>query len=239
SSDLLQYLPVISNHDQKLLQVEVFSRVSWQGQTLSAARFWPMVEQHRLAARFDLVVIEKVFHSMDDLDKDAEPVRFCINLSPASVLDESFHQSLAELLARYPQQARRIALEVPEFALYSAEHAIARLALKLQPFGVDVGIDQVGTGTMAFAYLQRLPLAYVRIDGSFNRGVHLAQDHKFYIQSMVQIAHNLDLLVLAEGLEEAPDVNAVRQTGVDGLGGYYFTRPLDSLEDAVSWRPTV
>ncbi|KZZ10281.1 hypothetical protein A3746_27700 [Oleibacter sp. HI0075] len=235
----LQYLPVISNHDQKLLQVEVFSRVSWQGQTLSAARFWPMVEQHRLAARFDLVVIEKVFHSMDDLDKDAEPVRFCINLSPASVLDESFHQSLAELLARYPQQARRIALEVPEFALYSAEHAIARLALKLQPFGVDVGIDQVGTGTMAFAYLQRLPLAYVRIDGSFNRGVHLAQDHKFYIQSMVQIAHNLDLLVLAEGLEEAPDVNAVRQTGVDGLGGYYFTRPLDSLEDAVSWRPTV
>ena len=56
---------------------------------------------------------------------------------------------------------------------------------------------------------------------------------------MVQIAHNLDLLVLAEGLEEAPDVNAVRQTGVDGLGGYYFTRPLDSLEDAVSWRPTV
>ncbi len=235
----LQYLPVISNHDQKLLQVEVFSRVSWQGQTLSAARFWPMIEQHRLAARFDLVVIEKVFNSMDDLDKDSEPVRFCINLSPASVLDESFHQSLAELLARYPQQARRIALEVPEFALYSAEHAIARLALKLQPFGVDVGIDQVGTGTMAFAYLQRLPLAYVRIDGSFNRGVHLAQDHKFYIQSMVQIAHNLDLLVLAEGLEEAPDVNAVRQTGVDGLGGYYFTRPLDSLEDAVNWRPAV
>ena len=106
---------------------------------------------------------------------------------------------MAELLARYPQQARRIALEVPEFALYSAEHAIARLALKLQPFGVDVGIDQVGTGTMAFAYLQRLPLAYVRIDGSFNRGVHLAQDHKFYIQSMVQIAHNRICWCLRKG----------------------------------------
>lgn len=232
----LQFLPVISNRDQQLLQVEVFSRVTWEGEILPAARFWPMIEQHRLAARFDLVVVEKVIHAIDVLSPSEVSPRFCINLSPASVLDEDFHQALAALLAQYPGQARRIALEVPEFALYSAEHAIARLALKLQPYGVHIGIDQVGTGTMAFAYLQRLPLAYVRIDGSFNRGVHQAQDHKFYIQSMVQIAHNLDLLVLAEGLEEAPDVDAVRQTGVDGLGGYYFTRPLADLNAAVNWK---
>jgi len=163
----------------------------------------------------------------------------CINLSPASVLDESFHHDLVMLLEKYPTEARRISLEVPEFALYSAEHAIARLALRLQVCGVEVGIDQVGTGSMAFAYLQRLPLAYVRIDGSFNRGVHQAQDHRFYIQSMVQIAHNLDLLVLAEGLEDEPDVQAVRQTGVDGLGGYYFTRPMSDLVQAVQWQPAV
>jgi len=88
---------------------------------------------------------------------------------------------------------------------------------------------------MAFAYLQRLQLDYVRIGGSFNRGVHLAQDHRFFIQSMVQIAHNLDLLVLAEGLEDEQDVTAIRHTGVDGLGGYYFSRPINSLEDALNW----
>ncbi|MEK9713784.1 MAG: EAL domain-containing protein [Thalassolituus sp.] len=235
----LEFLPVISNKNQRLLQIEVFSRVRWQGQTLSAARFWPMVEQHRLASRFDLVVIEKVLSGMADLPLESDDVRLCINLSPASVLDENFHHDLVLLLERYPTEARRIALEVPEFALYSAEHAIARLALRLQVCGVEVGIDQVGTGSMAFAYLQRLPLAYVRIDGSFNRGVHQAQDHRFYIQSMVQIAHNLDLLVLAEGLEDEPDVQAVRQTGVDGLGGYYFTRPMSDMVQAVQWQPAV
>lgn len=232
----LQFLPVVSNHDQSLLQIEVFSRVRWQGQTLSAARFWPMVEQHRMAPGFDLCVIEQVLEEVANQVQGSEAPRFCVNLSPASVLDETFHEELLALLARYPNQARQLALEVPEFALYSAEHAIARLALRLQPLGVGVGIDQVGTGTMAFAYLQRLPLAYVRIDGSFNRGVHEAQDHRFYIQSMVQIAHNLDLLVLAEGLEDEKDVTAVRQTGVDGLGGYYFTRPLEHLNDALNWR---
>lgn len=230
----LQFLPVISNRTKQVLQVEVFSRIEWQGQVLSAARFWPMVEQHRLASRFDLQVISSVLKRMRLLELD-DNIRFCINLSPASVIDENFHQSLLALFREYRDQAKHVALEVPEFALYSSEHAMARLALLLQPYGVDMGIDQVGTGTMAFAYLQRLPLAYVRIDGSFNRGVHQAQDHRFYIQSMVQIAHNLDLLVLAEGLEDDLDVTAVKQTGVDGLGGYYFTRPLTDINEAVNW----
>jgi diguanylate cyclase (GGDEF)-like protein len=232
----LQFLPVMSNRDKRVLQVEVFSRIEWQGQALSAARFWPMVEQHRLASRFDLQVISSVLKRMRLLDLD-DDIRFCINLSPASVIDEEFHQSLLALFREHRDQAKHVALEVPEFALYSAEHAIARLALLLQPYGVGMGIDQVGTGTMAFAYLQRLPLAYVRIDGSFNRGVHQAQDHRFYIQSMVQIAHNLDLLVLAEGLEDELDVTAVKQTGIDGLGGYYFTRPLTDINEAVDWMP--
>jgi len=93
----------------------------------------------------------------------------------------------------------------------------------------------VGTGSMAFAYLQRLPLDYVRIDGSFNRGLHKAQDHKFFIQSMVQIAHNLDLLVLGEGLEDTSDVEVLRSTGVDGLSGYYFCKPMTDLNVAQNW----
>jgi EAL domain-containing protein (putative c-di-GMP-specific phosphodiesterase class I) len=88
---------------------------------------------------------------------------------------------------------------------------------------------------LAFAYLQRLPLSYLRIAGSFNRGLHLALDHKFFIQSMVQIAHNLDLVVLGEGIESENDIEALRQTGVDGMGGYYFTPPINTLADALIW----
>ena len=55
------------------------------------------------------------------------------------------------------------------------------------------------------------------------------------VQSMVQIAHNLDLQVLAEGLEQAEDVHTVRQTGVDGLGGYYFCKPFVTLREVLTW----
>jgi diguanylate cyclase (GGDEF)-like protein len=231
----LQFLPVISNRNRRLLQFEVFSRIVWQGETLSAARFWPMVEQHQLAARYDASIVAQVLALLEQ-HAPQKGIRYCINISPASVLDEQFHQWLVELFRASPALAAHIALEVPESSLTGIETALARLAIQLKPFGVTLGVDQVGTGSMAFAYLQRLPLDYIRIDGSFNRGLHQAQDHRFFIQSMVQIAHNLDLLILGEGIEEADDVSVLRQTGVDGMSGYFFSKPLATLEDAHAWQ---
>jgi EAL domain-containing protein (putative c-di-GMP-specific phosphodiesterase class I) len=124
---------------------------------------------------------------------------------------------------------------VAEFSIVNIEPSLVRLAGNLKSKGVQLGVDQVGTGSLAFAYLQRLPLSYLRIAGSFNRGLHLSLDHKFFIQSMVQIAHNLDLQVFGEGVENENDIAALKQTGVDGMGGYYFSRPIDNLADALRW----
>ena len=117
------------------------------------------------------------------------------------------------------------------------ESALLRLADVVQPYGVQLGVDQVGTGSMAFAYLQRLPLRYLRIDGSFNRGLAQASDHRFFVQSMVQIAHSLDLLVLAEGVEQKDDVQALWQVGVSALSGYAFSHPQAELTQALTcWK---
>ncbi|MAD46137.1 MAG: hypothetical protein CMH98_14135 [Oceanospirillaceae bacterium] len=232
----LQFMPVLCHRNNRILQYEVLTRLSWQDEIISAARFWPMVEQHQLAARYDLAIIARVIRQL--VKQPPRPdVRYCVNLSAASVLDDEFHHQLQSLLAESPELAGYLALEVAEPALPGAEAALARLAMVLRPFRIALGVDQVGTGNMAFAYLQRLPLDYIRIDGSFNRGLHQAQDRKFFIQSMVQIAHNLDLLVLGEGVEENADVAVLRQTGVDGMSGYYFSRPLLSLSDAHQWQP--
>lgn len=238
----LQFMPIISNTDQAVLQFEVFSRIQWQGESLSAARFWPMVEQHQMASQYDLCIVEKVLNALVETDQNlaaeaGQAARYCINISPASVMDERFHQALNDLFNHYCDVSPLVALEVPEFALANIEVALERLARLIAPCGVAVGVDQVGTGSMAFAYLQRLPLNYVRIDGSFNRGLHKAQDNKFFIQSMVQIAHNLDLWVLGEGLEEISDIEALSATGVDGMSGYYFSRPMTDLAQAQSWQP--
>ncbi|QQD22234.1 EAL domain-containing protein [Oceanospirillaceae bacterium ASx5O] len=232
----LLFQPVLAADGKTLQQLEVFSRIEWQGQSFSAGRFWPMVEQHHLAAQFDALIVRNVLRQLQQQVLPAG-VRCCVNISPASVLNDAFQRQLQQWLAAAPEAAARLALELPESSLPGTEAALLRLADVVQPFGVALGVDQVGTGSMAFAYLQRLPLQYLRIDGSFNRGLAQAGDHRFFVQSMVQIAHSLDLQVLAEGVEQPADVQALQQVGVGGLSGYAFSRPSARLQDALNWQP--
>jgi len=242
----LHYQPILDTRGERIIQYEVLSRIHDQAGIISAARFWPMIERHQLAPQFDLLVIKTLlqqFQSCNGLLKtqhvelDSKPTKFCINLSAASVLSEDFHNQLEKLFDAHPQWHEYLAIEVAEFSIANIESSLARLAHRLKEKGVELGVDQVGTGSLAFAYLQRLPLSYLRIAGSFNRGLHQALDHKFFIQSMVQIAHNLDLQVLGEGVEGEQDIQALRLTGVDGMAGYYFTKPINNLADALKWLP--
>jgi diguanylate cyclase (GGDEF)-like protein len=237
----LHYQPILDTRGENVIHFEVLSRIYDQQGMISAARFWPMIERHQLTPNFDLLVIQTLLKQLQAsaLDTSEMQKKFCINLSAASILRESFHDQLEALLDEYPQWREFLCIEVAEFSISHIESPLARLAHRLKSKGVDLGIDQVGTGSLAFAYLQRLPLSYLRIAGSFNRGLHLALDHKFFIQSMVQIAHNLDLQVLGEGVENKDDIEALRQTGVDGMGGYYFTHPISDLTTALSWKVDV
>jgi len=238
----LHFQPILNATGKSVVHYEVLSRIhdlQDRNGMISAARFWPMIERHQLAPQFDLLVIKRLLQSLQASEQLNEvvlkDVRFCINLSAASVLSEQFHNDLVELFTEYPQWTQFLAIEVAEFSIVNIEPSLVRLAGNLKSKGVQLGVDQVGTGSLAFAYLQRLPLSYLRIAGSFNRGLHLSLDHKFFIQSMVQIAHNLDLQVFGEGVENENDIAALKQTGVDGMGGYYFSRPIDNLADALRW----
>lgn len=220
----LLFQPVVNLKQKQLVQVEVFSQVTRDGQTLKAGRFWPMVEQHHLSTQFDALIIRQVLAL---LEKQPLPmgVTCCINVSPATLTDETFIKKLQQWLSASPAAAAQIALEVPESFLGNIEAALLRAAEVVHPFGVKIGVDQIGTGGQAFSYLQRLPLDYLRIDGSFSRGVAQAQDQRFFVHSMVQIAKGIELPIWAEGVEQKEDVEVLQQVGIQALSGYYFNKP--------------
>lgn len=233
----LQFMPVI-NRQQRLVQIEVYSRIQWQGQDLSGARFWPLVEQWGLAADYDLCIIEKVLSRLSEHDPGHQigfGMKYCLNVSAASLRDTRFQPALLRLLRRYQPASANLALEFPEGALSTIENYLPALAHQLTDLGVSLGVDQVGTGNMAFAWLQRLPLHYIRLDGSFNRGIYQTPDHQFFVQAMLQIAHSLDLIVMAEGVEQPDDVDTLLQMGIDGHSGYVLTKPLDTLQHVSDW----
>lgn len=233
----LQFMPVL-NRQQRLVQIEVYSRIHRQGQTLSAARFWPLVEQWGLAADYDLCIIEKVLSCLSEHDPGHQVglgMKYCLNVSAASLRDARFQPALLRLLRRYQPVSANLAFEFPEGALTTIEAYLPALAEALADLGVSLGVDQVGTGNMAFAWLQRLPLHYIRLDGSFNRGVYQTPDHQFFVQAMLQIAHSLDLIVMAEGVEQVNDVESLLQMGIDGHSGYVLTQPLATLQQVSDW----
>lgn len=231
----LLFQPVINPADASLVQLEVFSRIEHEGQALSAGRFWPMVEQHQLAPQFDALIIRKAIAQLKEVSLP-KGVRCCINISAASIADEFFCKQLAEVLAQAPDQAAQMAFEVPESSLASIESVILKFSQIVQPYSVRLGVDQVGTGGMAFSYLQRLPFNYLRIDGSFSRGLAKAQDQRFFVRSMVQIANSLERFVVAEGIEEDEDKQALQQIGVHALSGYLFSRPVSDIQQALHWQ---
>lgn len=220
----LLFQPVVNLKEKRLVQVEVFSQVTRDDQVLKASRFWPMVEQHHLSTQFDALIIRQVLALLSKQPLPAG-VTCCINVSPATLTDETFIQKLQQWLSSSPLAAAQIALEVPESFLSNIEASLLRTAEVVHPFGVKIGVDQIGTGGQAFSYLQRLPLDYLRIDGSFGRGVAQAQDQRFFVHSMAQIAKGIELPIWAEGVEQEEDIAVLQQLGIQALSGYFISRP--------------
>ena len=192
-----------------------------------------MVEQHHLSTQFDALIIRQVLALLSS-NRLPDDVTVCINVSPATLVDQTFLQKLQQWLAAAPRAAAQIAFEVPESSLSNIEAAILRLVDLTQPFYVKLGIDQIGTGGQAFSYLQRLPLDYLRVDGSFGRGIAQAQDQRFFVYSMAQISKGLELPIWAEGVEQKEDVEVLQQIGIQALSGYYFSRPLQDLDSLLA-----
>ena len=231
----LLFQPVVVAKQQSLQQLEIFSAIVQGEQRISAGRFWPMVEKYQLAPQFDALIIRKVLKQMQSIVLSAD-ILCCVNISAASVADETFIRQLQQWLKDAGEVTNNLAFEVPESALLNNEAELLAFAEVLKPFGARLGVDKVGTGGMAFSYLQRMPFSYLRIDGSFGRGLAQAQDQRFFVRSMVQIANSLERMIMAEGIEAEEDSHALQHTGIQVLSGYLFSRPLADIYQALNWK---
>ena len=155
-----------------------------------------------------------------------DPVQVSVNVSPRQFIKGDLQGDVLLALDTYEVPAHLLELELTETLLMtSTDNTIAALR-NLKAVGVQISIDDFGTGYSSLAYLRRFPVDKLKIDLSFIRDVTHSPDDDSIVSAIIQMCHSLNLAVIAEGVETAPQLAFLRRHQCDQIQGYYFSRPL-------------
>jgi predicted signal transduction protein with EAL and GGDEF domain len=163
--------------------------------------------------------------------------RLAVNLSPRNLVDDVIVADIVAALKRHAVPPSGVELEITEGAfMHDPDRALALLG-RLRGLGITLSIDDFGTGFSSLAYLRRMPISALKIDKSFVLDVVENDADKAIVNSTINLAHNLGISVIAEGVETGAVRDILVSLGCDIGQGYWFTRPL-SADDVLSWCTT-
>jgi diguanylate cyclase (GGDEF)-like protein/PAS domain S-box-containing protein len=206
------------------LHYEILLRLrSEDGTIISPGEFLPAAERYGLAPSFDRWVIRNFFAYLDTHPEDE--ANYAINLSGRSLSDPGTAEFILEEIGQYHFDPARISFEVTETAAIDSLDACERLILALQSRGIQFALDDFGKGQSSFGYLKRLPVAYLKIDGDFVRGMNHDREKLAIVKAMHTLGHELGKQTIAEQVETEEELTCLKGMGVDFVQGYLLHRP--------------
>jgi len=162
------------------------------------------------------------------------PVQICINISGRNIRALDFPDRMAALCERMALPQRAIGLEITETVAMTDLDATTAVLARLRLKGFSVAIDDFGTGHSTLTALRRMPFSALKIDRSFVSEMQTSSDSLTIVRSVIGLAHDLHLACVAEGVETADQARLLTQAGVDGMQGFYFSKPLP-LTSFTNW----
>lgn len=158
---------------------------------IPAGIFIPVAKRLGLIQALDRLVVSEVMAQVARGGGDGLPV--AVNLFPASIMDNSFNDWLHAELMSQPAVAARLILEVSEYGAVEDVAMLKSWVDRIRGTGAKTSIDHFGKGFASFGYLCETRIDYLKIDGSFISDIHENRDHKFFVESVIKIAHSLDI----------------------------------------------
>ena len=153
-----------------------------------------------------------------------------VNLTMFDLLDTKLPGKIADLLEHSGVEPDRLELEITESLIMGDPQRVREVVERLKEIGVRLAIDDFGTGYSSLSYLKTLPIDVIKIDRSFVMAMGTNESDAAIVLSTIDLAHNLDLRVVAEGVEDAEALDQLRRYGCDYAQGYYISRPCESTE---------
>ncbi len=204
------------------------------GRLVPPMAFIPAAERYGMMNAIDRRVIDKALALYAQTRASRQNLRFCINLSGASMTDTELPTYVAAKLTEHGVPARGLCFEVTETAAISNMTVAVQLMTQLKALGCDLALDDFGSGMASFAYLKQLPVDYVKIDGSFVRNMLTDAVDFAMVESIHNIARRMGLGTVAEFVESSAIEEALRTMGVGFAQGFGVERPRFLLPEAVT-----
>ena len=223
----VHFQPEFEASSHRLVRFEALAR--WHHPTLGMIppmKFIPIAEETGLIVPIGLWVMEQAcIEACKWQEILGAPIQVAVNVSVVQLMRDDFVDSVIEVLNRTGLNASLLQLELTESVLLPRYQNIARSLSRLRELGVSMAIDDFGTGYSSLSYLQRMPFDFIKLDRSFLTQIARQGHSTATVQSIVNLAHTLDMKVIVEGVENTNELQLVKELGCDELQGYLMGRP--------------
>jgi len=225
----IEYQPKVDINTQKIIGAEALLR--WDNPDLgnvSPAIFIPIAEESSLINKIGTWVITKVCEDLSHLKHNFNnDLCISVNVSSSQILHQNLPLLLQKNLDKFSLPNTSIELEFTENMLIKQGRKSLQVLETLDQMGINLSIDDFGTGYSSLSYLKTLPIHTLKIDKSFINDTPHCEGDCAIAKTIITLAHNLNLTVVAEGVETIDQLNFLKENGCHLIQGFYFSQALD------------
>ncbi|WP_432735953.1 sensor domain-containing protein [Maridesulfovibrio sp. FT414] len=226
------YQAKINTRTGRVVGMEALARwIRPDGSIVSPAKFIPLAEELNLIHEVDTLIIRQAVRDMEVWEKAGHTdLIVSANVSAKELDNESFSETIFAILEEYKVPREKLELEITESLLMKNIEKNTEILNDLCSSGVSCSIDDFGTGYSSLSYLKRLPITTLKIDRSFVNDIMTDKNDLAIVCAIISMARHMGLKVVAEGVEDADQVELLTQQGCDIIQGYYYSKPLSRFE---------
>lgn len=223
----LNYQPEVDFATNQIVRFEALAR--WTHPELGLilpAVFIPLAEEAGLISNLGSYIMERACTDAVTWQQIAgRPIQVAVNVSSVQFARDTFFEEVADVLQRTGLEPHLLQVELTESATVDGMERAADMMRRLKRMGVSIAVDDFGTGYSCLTYLPKLPFDTLKLDKSFVSEMMVRRETKAFVGSIVTLARELDMKVIAEGIETPEQLRALRSVGSDAGQGYLFGRP--------------
>lgn len=223
------FQPKLDLRSGQIVGVESLAR--WEHSSkgaISPNSFIPVAESSGFISDLTMRVLNSALCHFDAMRAVSSHVQLAVNLSPKDLQERHLPEAIQQMLGMWNVPADRLTLELTETAVMEDDALYGESLERLKETGIRLSIDDFGTGYSSMSRLRDLPVDELKLDMSFVKNMRTSLSDEKIVRSMISLAHDLELQVVAEGVEDLATLRRLKELGCHLVQGYFVSKPLDA-----------